>query len=56
MTSVSPGKKLPTNHPQVLAMIQKNHSAQSKERILLITRTTSTFDGTGKHAAHEVAL
>src|SRR5512147_1427394 len=56
MTSVSPGIKLPNSHPQVVAMIQKNHRTQSKERIRLTTTAASTLDGTGEQAAHEVAL
>src|SRR6266542_785456 len=57
MTKVKPGRiKPPNSHPQVVAMIQKNQNAQSKERILLITNSSSAFYRAGKQAAHEVAL
>ncbi len=44
------------SHPQVVAMIQKNHSAQSKERILLITNLILTFYGASQQAPDEVTL
>src|SRR6266542_7030357 len=64
MTKFSSGRtSLPNNHPQVVAMIQKNHRAQSKERIFEITseavlRTTLllSFYRAGEQTAYEVAL